>query len=253
MTRDEFLSFARGAAHRAVSADGRMDCLVYTQVESEQPKVREPELQFAFGMEAEALGLLYGVEVPTHELYRFTREEGLGRRRGCMDFVLLGAPTPDAARLVLAEFKEGQPSTLTDERGTYCPAISKDLHKLLREPAASGKSMVHICHAANAGTLRAVLAKYDAGLKRAVENVLAEQNPGARSPWDADTCWFEFLLLIAHQRGKIGGDRPCFYHLSFDSLGEAARAVLAGEEVFEEARLVPVPLASSLGKGATTA
>lgn len=228
-----------------------MGCLVYTQTESAQPKLREPELQFAFGMQAEALGLLYGVEVPTRELYRFTREDGLGRRRGCMDFVLLGAPTPDAARLVLTEFKEGQPSTLTDERGTYCPAISKDLEKLLREPAASGKSMVHICHAANAGTVQAVLAKYNAGLKRAVEKVLVEQDPGAGSPWDADICWFEFLLLIAHQRGKIGGGRPCLYRLSFGSLSEAVRAVLAGGSAFEEAGLVPVPLTSGLGKGAT--
>jgi hypothetical protein len=251
MTRDEYLSFARGAAHRAIAVDGRIGCLVFTQVESGQPKLREPELQFAFGIEAGALGLLYGVEVPTQELYRFTREEGLGRRRGCMDFVILDAASPDAERLVLTEFKEGQPSTLTDERGTYCPAISKDLHKLLREPAASGKSMVHICHAANTGTIRAVLAKYDAGLKRAVENVRAEQTPGAESPWEADTCWFEFLLLIAHQRGKIGGDRPCLYRLAFTNLCEAVRKVLAGEGVFEEARLVPVPLTAGSGKGAT--
>lgn len=249
MTRDDYLSFARGAAHRAVAADGRMGCLVYTQVESGQSKLREPELQFAFGMEAEALGLLYGVEVPTHELYRFTREEGLGRRRGCMDFVFLGAGTPDTARLVLTEFREGQPSTVTDDRGTFAPAISKDLHKLLREPAMNGKSMVHICHAANAGTIRAVLAKYDAGLKRAIENVRAEESPGAGSPWESGTCWFEFLLLVAHQRGKIGGGRACLYRLSFATFGSVARAALAGESVFQKEQLVPVPLTSGSAEG----
>ena len=49
MTRDEFVVFARGAAARAVATEGHMGCLVYTQRESGQPKLREPEVQFAFG------------------------------------------------------------------------------------------------------------------------------------------------------------------------------------------------------------
>lgn len=241
MNRDAFVAFARQAVARAVSTDGHMGQLVYTQKASNQPKLREPEMQFAFGYAAEAEGLPYGVEVPTDKLYRFTKEVGTDKRRGCLDFVILDAVNPEAERLVLVEFKEGQPGTITDGRGAYCPAITKDLHKLLLEPSADGKCMLHMCHAANSGTVRAVLAKYDAALRRAVEDARADDDFSAATA-SRVVGWFEFLLLIGHQRGKVGEDRPCLYHLSFVTLEHAARAVLAGESAFQQAQLVPVPL-----------
>jgi hypothetical protein len=243
MTNDEFLSFARGAGLRAVKTYGRMGCLIYSQEESGQLKVREPELRIAFGLEAQDEEILYGIEVPTHFKYRFTKEPGTDRRSGCMDFVVFDAPSPEVShRDVLVEFKEGQPSWSKDKEGEDCAAIKKDLHKRLVEPALSGKSMFHVRHAADRDTVPRILAKYEVALRRAAHDTLQQHQAGVGPEWFQEECWFEFLLLVEQRRGKVGGNRPHLYRLSFPTLGHAARAALAGSPVFQADALLPVAL-----------
>src|SRR5207247_3258352 len=115
-----------------------------------------------------------------------------------------------------------------DERWDDCAAISKDLHKLLVEPVNSGKSMFHVRHAADRDTVRAILTKYDVALRRAAQDARRDEQTGAGPGWFEHACWFEFFVLIGHRRGKIGGNRPHLYRLSFTTLAHPALVVLAG-------------------------
>lgn len=160
-----------------------------------------------------------------------------------MDFVVFNEPSPEVDhREVLLEFKEGQPSWSEDDDGDDCAAITKDLHKLLVEPALSGKSMFHVRHAADNDTVPTILAKYEVGLRRAAQATLQEHKAGAGREWFHGECWFEFLLLVEQRRGKDGGNRPHLHRLSLPSLGHAARAVLAGSPVFQMDALASVAL-----------
>jgi hypothetical protein len=71
---------------------------------------------------------------------------------------------------------------------------------------------------------------------------LQEHQADVGPEWFQEECWFEFLLLVEQRRGKVGGNRPHLYRLSFPSLSHAARAVLAGSPVFQMDALVPVAL-----------
>ena len=87
------------------------------------------------------------------------------------------------------------------------PKITKDLHKLWAEPGRHGRCMFHICQAANAGTMPALVAKYDAVTQNArdlaAETVRRQYGSVQRNGMPDG--WFLLLILILHQRGdKIG-------------------------------------------------
>ena len=95
------------------------------------------------------------------------------------------------------------------DRQWHCPAITKDFQKLLLEQATDGKGILHILHAANAGTLEAVLQKYRAALTRALEL------PNIQQP----SCWFILFILVVYQRGQQRQIAPVLRHLGLDNFG----------------------------------
>lgn len=146
----------------AVAQPGRIGNLVLSVDGCGESLIREPEMIHAFARTLDAKGDSYGIEVPTDGRYRFVDQVGERTMRARHDLVIFGEAGPE----VLVELKREQPAT----RGEDYPAISKDLRKLLLEEAL-GKSMFHIFHASDAGTLPAVLSKYVAAFAFASASV----------------------------------------------------------------------------------
>lgn len=211
MTEAEFLEFTRSAALRATSNIGRIGHLVCTQANAKgEPTLREPEIRSAFQQEAEERGLYYGIEVPTNYTYRFTNKEGEKRRRALVDFALHGSDLERVNWDVLLEFKQGQPSVVRsgENAAPDYPTIRKDLHKLWGEPANYGRCMFHICRAADAGTLTAIKAKYNAvthnSMNLASATMRAHSGPAAQGDNGHDR-WFLLLILVLRQRDEQSG------------------------------------------------
>jgi len=148
--------------------------------------------------------------VPTNHTYRFVDKEGELQRRALVDFALLGSASATADRDVLVEFKQGQPSGVrsVEDPSLDYPTITKDLHKLWAEPSLHGRCMFHICQAADAGTLAAIEAKYNAVTQNAI-NLSAETTGGHSDPaaqnGNGPDRWFLLLILVLHQRGEKTG------------------------------------------------
>lgn len=224
MTESDFLDFARAAVRRIAVRPDRIGNLVLTQTrKGDEPTLREPEMRTALQQEADHRGLLYGIEVPTRHTYQFT---GIGKRRALTDFALLDPETPNEVRDVLVELKEGQPSgkdaEVEGEVVADSPAISKDLHKLRAERVRYGRCMLHICQAANAGTLPALVKKYDAAMRRALVSASATvgDTAAAHSQKEASEPWFILLILVLRQRGKANAAQgPRLYIGKWDGVG----------------------------------
>lgn len=117
MTENEFLDFARDAARLATSTPGTIGNLVLTQERTvNEPTLREPEMRTAFQLQANKVGHLYGIEVPTRENYIFTGKSERGRR-ALVDFALLDAASPRTIRDVLIELRR----TATSNEGRASP------------------------------------------------------------------------------------------------------------------------------------
>jgi hypothetical protein len=213
MNQQEFAEFVKAASRRAINKNGQfgqIGQLVLTQKAlREEPEIREPEMRHALAQEAESQKLWYGIEVPTKEKYRFVDMPGERKVAARHDFVILEQARPDANRSILLELKRGQPAMEIRDRQWHCPAITKDFQKLLLEQATDGKGILHILHAANAGTLEAVLQKYRAALTRALEL------PNIQQP----SCWFILFILVVYQRGQQRQIAPVLRHLGLDNFG----------------------------------
>ena len=234
-----FYAYVRAAAVRAVRAEGRISRLVLTRTtENLEPKIREPEMRHALAQEAESRSedVFYGIEVPTRERYRFTTAPGEQKVSARHDLVILSEARVDADRLNLVELKKDQPALKGTGDDIDCPAIRKDIVKLILEKAEHGKSMIHICHAADSGTIRAVLHKYNA----AVWQGLRMSRPtaarlGLPDPFE-DTAWFTLFILVVRLRGAQGRNRPYLYRQHVDLYGEALQKVHGGEVLFSRRR-----------------
>lgn len=245
MNQIDFTAFVAAASKRAVAGGGRIGNLVLTQTtDNLEPKLREPEMRHALAQVAElAAGpVCYGIEVPTKEGYRFTREPGEKLTSARHDFALLREARHDAPRANLLELKKDQPELVVGEHGADCPKVRKDFQKLLLEEAVDGKSMLHICHAADSGTIPGLLAKYNAALKQAIRlSRPAAAQLGLRSLED-DPCWFALFVLVVRQRGRAGGDQPILYNQVVTPFGATGARVEAGEALFRPDLLREVPL-----------
>ncbi len=186
MTSDLFHKLCLQASCLAVRQRGRIGNLVLSVNNGGESLIREPEMLYAFCRTLDAGEHRYGIEVPTGRRYRFVDQLRDRTMRARHDLVILEDSRPD----VLVELKRDQPAAY----GEDYPAISKDLRKLLLEKAG-GKVMFHICHAADAGTLPAVIQKYVASFAFATATVAAEQVESAN-----DNSWFAFYLLVLHDR-----------------------------------------------------
>ena len=163
-----FVSFVAAAAKRAVVTNGRIGHLVLMQAtDSLEPKLREPEMRHALSQVAEVTTVWYGIESPTTQGYRFTLEPGDRLTSARHDFVLLAESDRDADKSNLLEL-EGQPKVTVNEYGADCPMIRKDLQTLILEKAVDGKCMLHLCHAADSGTIPKLLGKYNAAIAQAI-------------------------------------------------------------------------------------
>jgi hypothetical protein len=154
---------------------------------------------------------------------------------------LLADDRCDAARSNLIELKREQPELEVNEHGADCPKIRKDFEKLLLEVAADGKCMLHLCHAAHRGTIPALRKKYNAALAQALRR--AQQTAahlGLRNPTQ-DPCWFDLMILVIHQRGPAGGNRPILYRQAVQPFGAGLTRVEAGESLFREEDFTVVP------------
>ncbi len=238
MTRDDFISFLLAASRRAIRQPGRIGRLVLTQTDGfPNGRLREPEMRHALAQEAEVRDIPYGIEVPTVGAYRFTKEPGTAKMAARHDFVLLERDA--TANDVLLELKAGQPAVERDdlEELVDCPAISKDLQKLLRERASSGLCMLHVLHATDKGTIPALLQKYGVALRRAVE----EAKDDIERAKDEDVIrnrWFVFAILVQHQR-NVPENPP---GLCCQMINDFLPAVLRGEVCFAERGLFAQPL-----------
>lgn len=240
-----FHAFVRAAAVRAVRAEGRIGRLLLTRVtENLEPKIREPEMRHALAQEAESRTeeILYGVEVPTRVKYRFTTAPGEQEVSARHDLVILSEARFDAERLNVVELKKDQPALEGTGDDIDCPTIRKDILKLILEKTEHGKSMIHICHAADSGTIPAVLHKYNA----AVWQGLRKSRPiaarlGLPDPFE-DPTWFTLFILVVHLRGAQGRNRPFLYRQHVDSLGYALQQVHRGEVLFGPESLKSEPL-----------
>ena len=164
------------------------------------------------------------------------------------DFAVLAAARHDAARLNLVELKREQPEMRPGANGADCPKIRKDLEKLILEAAVDGKCMLHRFHAADGGTLRSVLDKYDAAMRQAIRRardaIGRAREATTRDPLPdlaADANWFSLLILVVRRRRD--GDRPALYHYWAAGFGAWLTRFEAGEVSFGEESLVQVPLA----------
>ena len=227
MTAEEFLVFVRKTAHRATEHDGRVGNLVCTRtaqtVSRAEPKLREPELRVAMQQEAETCGQFYGIEVPTRYTYRFTGIGEIGRR-ALTDFALLESSNPTAHRTVLVEFKAGQQRATDREGIDDYRKITKDLHKLLAEPAMYGCCMLHVCHAADDSTIEALKTTYTSAMKTArplADATIQNNELVLRDHIVGGTPWFLLLVLVVHQRGKAhAGEGPCLRRGVCDEAGQ---------------------------------
>lgn len=221
MKSDQFRELCRDASRLATTQPGKIGNLVLSKDERGESLIREPEMLYAFGrtIEGRPQPVPYGIEVPTIGLYRFTTKKGEKVRRALHDLVLFEG----GARDVLIEFKKGQPG------GKAAPAIAKDLQKLLREKAASGKVMFHICHAADSRTLRRLLDKYNDALTEA-RNAVA-----AHDLTHNDARWFAFYILALTDRKA---KRAVLREKRVDSVSE----LLAKTPVFQLDDFKPVDL-----------
>jgi hypothetical protein len=128
--------------------------------------------------------------------------------------------------------------------------IRKDFEKLLLEGAVDGKSMLHICHAADNGTIPALLPKYNAAIRQAIRLARpAAERLDLRDPL-LDPCWFEFFVLVVRQRGEAGGNRPALYHQAVRPFREGLSAVEAGEALFRQELLQELSLTPEGGLAA---
>lgn len=209
MTENEFFEFACRSAKRATSNFGRIGHLICTQKRSLlELTLREPEMRTAFQQEAEHSNVFYGIEVPTRHTYRFTNTaNGTTYRRGLIDFALLDSPSATETPDVLVELKEGPPNwaqIIQEDKSALddYPKITKDIHKMSAEPAKSGRCMLHICQAADSGTINALLKKYDAVTQRAMDSAIATVT---RCSGQACDGWFMLVILVVHQRGASKG------------------------------------------------
>lgn len=240
MDAEEFRAFIRASVIRAVRTEGHIGRLVLTRTtDNLEPKIREPEMRHAIAQEAESRGenIHYGIEVPTQEAYRFTLAPGVKEVSARHDVVLLSDARHDAARLNLVELKKDQPALSGTGDDIDCPAIRKDVQKLILEAAVHGKSMLHILHAANAATVPSVLRKYNA----AVWQGLRLSSPvaarlGLPDPYN-DDAWFTLFILVIRQRGREGRNRPILYYQHAERFGSALRRVAEGEPLFVMDRL----------------
>lgn len=235
MDREAFDGFVRAAARRAVQDDGKISRLVLTQAsENLEPKIREPEMRHALAQVAESRpDIFYGIEAPTREGYRFTSAPGEKMVSARHDLVILSEASLNANRMNLVELKEGQPALEGTGENMDCPMVSKDILKLILERAEHGKSMIHICHAANSGTIPALLRKYNVAVKKALRKSLQMADPlGLPCPFQ-DSAWFTLFVLVLRQRGQEGHNRPYLYRQHIASYGQALGQVQQGQVLFD--------------------
>lgn len=202
MERQRFFDLCVEASRLAVRDRGRIGNLRLTQQnERKEPIIREPEMLHAFcrTLDGPEWQTSYGIEVPTEKLYRFVDEEGEKTIRARHDLVLFSGDDSD----VIVELKTGQPAASAD--GDDHPAISKDLRKLLLEKAP-GKAMFHICHAADSGTLPALIKKYNLALRFAIARI--EELGQVREPFD----WLDLYVLVLYERNP--GGQPAIHRFS---------------------------------------
>lgn len=245
MDATEFHAFVSASAVRAVRTEGRISRLVVTQkTENLEPKIREPEMRHAMAQEAESRPeeVLYGIEVPTREKYRFTTAPGEQVVSARHDFVILPEGRFDADRLNVVELKKDQPALEGTGDDIDCPAIRKDIMKLILEKAEHGKSMIHICHAANSGTIPAVLHKYNAALWQGLRmSRPIAARLGLLDPFE-DPTWFTLFVLVVHRRGVQGRNQPYLYRQHVNSFGVALQRVNRGDALFNPDVLMGEPL-----------
>lgn len=214
MDQERFHGLCLQASSLAVRDRDRIGNLRLTQQnERGEPIIREPEMLHTFCRTLDKLEwqITYGIEVPTDGSFRFVPIPGNRRVKARHDLVLLAGDKPDA----LVELKREQPAS----RGEDYPAISKDLRKLLLE-MAPGKSMFHICHASDAGTLRAVVGKYVAAFAFAWSSV--DSGEAERASGES---WFSIHILVLYDRSDE--KKPVLYHYAVRSLA-ALRTAMPG-------------------------
>lgn len=207
MNTTTFLDFLRASAVRAADPAGAIGHLRLTQRArggGDERKLREPEMRHAFALEAEAQGVVFGIEVPTERKYRFTKAAGSRRRSALHDLVLFDGL--DTRPGVLIELKEAQVAVATDDEHNVidAAAISKDLHKLFAERPLHGKCLFHILQAADRATVPALLSKYVPAVR--VARAAAEAFDGFDAA--ADRTWFCLAILVVRDRRSVPVDRP---------------------------------------------
>jgi hypothetical protein len=188
------------------------------------------------------VAIYYGIEVPTHGAYRFVTEPGDREVAARHDFAVLSGPQQDADRMNLVELKQGPPDVERGPCGPDCPKVRKDLEKLILERAADGKCMLHICHAADAGTVPSVLEKYNMAMPHAVRRAREAAARNDLPDIASDRSWFSLFVLVIRRRGREGGDRPVLLHQGLGPIGGWLARAEAGAAVFREDLLEPVPL-----------
>jgi hypothetical protein len=247
-----FHAFVSAAAARALCGHGKIGRLVLTQTTKNlEPRIREPEMRHALAQEAQSRpeDVFYGIEVPTRKKYRFTTAPGEQEVSARHDFVILSEARFDADRLNLLELKRDQPPLPGVGDDIDCPAIRKDIIKLILEKAGHGKSMLHICHAADCGTIPGVLRRYNAALRQALRisrQIFAPR--GLPDPFQ-DPAWFTLFVLVARVRGAERRNGACLYRAHLDSYGEALRRVHGGEVLFDLQEIESVPLCLEEAEG----
>jgi hypothetical protein len=230
MDQATFHELCHQASQLAVIAEGRISNLVLTQAnDGDEPTIREPEMRHAFclTLESDRWRLPYGIEVPTKRRYRFVDETGENKTTARHDLVLLADVEGALKRDVLFESKREQPSLVARPGGIDCPAISKDYRKLLMEEGESGKCMFHICHAADRGTLPAVLEKYNAGFTNAHARSLTDAATLGVDLSHNERCWFALYILVVNDRNHA--NQPFLHSYAAPSL----TALLANSAVFQ--------------------
>ncbi len=217
MNQDKFREFVVAASKQAINPVGKIGHLVLTQtVPTGEPEIREPEMRHALAQEAERRLLTYGIEVPTDLKYRFVDATGERKVAARHDFVILEQANAGWNRSILLELKRDQPAMEIREGQLCCPAISKDFQKLLLEQATNGKGLLHILHAADAGTLDALLQKYRVALTGALG---ASRKALELLKTRPQSCWFTLFILVVRCRGQQGQNRPFLYSLTLDQFG----------------------------------
>jgi hypothetical protein len=226
MKREDFLSFATAAARRATADAGSIGGLYLTSHYRRKDcyRIREPEMRHAFAQEAESIGFLYGIEVPTNNRYRFAMGPGNGRRAR-YDLVFYPDRDAMATRRAIVELKAGQPGNKN-----VCPAICKDFVKLLSEPIGEGRAFFHLLMGSRRNSLGELMGRYTAALRGA--QAVANEAIGAS--------WFELLVLV---QGDVSRKRgPQLYR---DGRSLSMRDLSLIDFVFDSDALVEVPLENS--------